>query len=113
MTTDGLTPLGAAFLSASELREAFEDMSAAEINRLPMTEYAKIREAAGLPAADPFSEAYAPEPPGRPRQPAPTQAGLPAPQDPDFSKLGMAEYAAVRDHYIRPSSGAGRGIFGN
>lgn len=114
MTDDGLTPTQRAFLSASQLREAVEDLSAAEINRLPMTDYAKLRERAGLPAVDPFADVYAPALPGRPRMAQAPDAQAPEPQDPgDFSQLSMAEYAAIRDRYIRPSSGTGRGIFGN
>lgn len=112
MTDDGLTPTQRAFLSASQLREAVEDLSAQEINALDLSTYARIRERAGLPAIDPFSEAYT-TPPGRPRTAQAPEAVAPQPQDQgtDFRSMGMAEYAAIRNRYIRPSSGTGRGLF--
>lgn len=111
MTDDGLTETQRAFLSASQLREAVEDLSPADINRMKFSDYNKIRQAAGLPGIDPFSEAYA-APPGRPRTAQDPGAVAPEPQDPgDFSQLSMAEYAAIRNRYIRPSSGTGRGLF--
>lgn len=110
--TDGFTALGEAFLAASQLREATEDLSAQEINRLPMADYAKIRERAGLPAADPFAEAYAPEPPGRPREaPAPTQTAPPAPGPIDVQAMGMQEYKQLRDRLGIGRSASDRGLF--
>lgn len=112
--TDGLTPTQRAFLQSQYHREAFEDMSAQEINALPMASYAKIREHAGLPPIDPYTDAYSPAPPGRPRQAQEPAQTAPEPQGvPDFGAMGMREYGAVRSKYIRPSSGSGVGIFGS
>jgi hypothetical protein len=107
----GLTPIGEAFLAASQLREAVEDLSAADINRMSFSEYARIRESAGLPSIDPFSEVYSPEPPGRPRSAQDDPGRDPQPEPIDLQAMGMAEYAAIRNRYIRPSSGTGRGLF--
>jgi hypothetical protein len=109
--SSGLTPRGDAFLAASQLREATEDLSAQEINKLSMSDYARIREAAGLSSVDPYSEAYAPEPPGRPRQAQGHPDQDPQPEPIDVQAMGMTEYAAIRNRYIRPSSGTGRGLF--
>lgn len=106
---DGLTPLGAAFLTASQLREAIEDLSPAEINKLSMSDYAAIRQRAGLDPIHPFSGAYAPEPPWGARQ---APAEIPQ-QDPgvDFASLGMAEYGRVRDQLGIGRSPSARGLF--
>lgn len=49
---DAIGPLGQAFLASQSAREAFEDLSAAEINALPMAEYARLtgRSLHGRPA---------------------------------------------------------------
>ena len=111
MADDGLTPTQRAFLSASQLREAAEDLSAADINRMSFSDYSKIREAAGLPGIDPYTDVYSPEPPGRPRSAQGDPGQDPQPEPVDIQAMGMAEYAAIRNRYIRPSFGTGRGLF--
>jgi hypothetical protein len=69
-------------------------------------EFARLRERAGLVTPAPTYTADS----------APTGAPARVPRGqyiedvPDFSQLPMADYAALRAHYIRPSSTA-RGIF--
>ena len=94
MTYDGLTETQRAFLSSRHLTEAVEDLSAADINRMSMTDYREIRHRAGLPDVDPFATAYAPAEP--PRQ-APAPAQQPAPEAPDVAAMDWAEYAAYRE----------------
>lgn len=110
----GLTPIGEAFLSASQLREAVEDLSAADINRMSFSDYSKIREAAGLPGIDLYADIYSPDPPGRPRsaQGDPGQvAEVHQDSGVDFSQLSMRQYEAIRSRYFCPSSGTGHGLF--
>ncbi|MGH3275466.1 MAG: hypothetical protein ACRDNZ_14235 [Streptosporangiaceae bacterium] len=110
--TDGITPRLSAWLDASKLKDHFGDMSAAEINALNFTEYSKIREAAGLPAADPFAEAYAPEPPGRPREAHPGQAPQAVPEHAlGIKAMGMSEYTELREHLGIGRSASARGLF--
>lgn len=103
MTDDGLTPTQRAFLQSQYHRGAFEDMSAADINRLDIATFARLtgREFVIEPV----------EPPGRPRQAQGHPGQDPQPEPIDIQAMGMAEYAAIRDRYIRPSSGTGRGLF--
>jgi len=112
--SDGITPMAEAFLAAIRLREATEGLTGADVDALDMSTYAKIRERAGLPTADPYAEVYESNsaPPGRPRQDPGQQAVAPA-QEPDFRGMTMAEYEAARSRYIRPAAGSGVGIFGN
>lgn len=110
--SNGLTPRGEAFLAASQLRESFEDMSAQEINALPMTDYGRIREAAGLPPVDPFDAVYKDVPPGCSRQAQePQTAPDEAQHRTDFSALSMAEYGRVRDQLGIGRSPSARGLF--
>ena len=111
MTDDGLTPTQRAFLSASQLREAVEDLSAADINRMSFSEYARIRGRAGLPGVDPFAKAYAPEPSGRPRQAQGHPGQDPQPEPIDIQAMGMAEYRRVREQLGIGRSPSARGLF--
>jgi hypothetical protein len=93
--TDGLTPRLDAFLAARKLADDYElsDLSPQEINRLSMADYARIRERAGLPAADPFATAYTTPAP----QQATAPAQSPAPDAPDPAAMSWQEYAAWRE----------------
>lgn len=57
--TEEITPMQEAFLVSQQLRQAVEDLTAADINRMSVADYGKVRERAGLPAVDPYSDAYA------------------------------------------------------
>lgn len=113
--SNGLTPIGEAFLAASELQEAAEDLSAAEINKMSMADYAKIRERAGLPSIDPYAEVYSTDfvPPGTPRQEqAPAALGTPEPQPQgiDVASLDMQTYGQLRGQLGVQGREYGRGI---
>lgn len=80
--SDELQPRLAAYLNSQAKREAFEDMSAADINRMDMGEFARRMGHRTLGEVAQDASVYA-TPPGRPRQapaaPAPQQtapAGL-------------------------------------
>ena len=126
--SSGLTPTQEAFLASQRLsgllREAVEDLSAADFNRMSMADYAKIREQAGLTSMDPFAQTYSFEPPGQPRQDHPGQDPQAATEaqhplhsvehpDIDFSQLSMSDYKRVREHLGIGRSPSARGIFGN
>ena len=81
---------------------------------MPLDEFARLagRQTIGQAA----TQAFETEPPGRPRQAVaeaqtPPQAPAPGPVGTDFQSMGMAEYAAIRNQYIRPASGTRRGLF--
>ena len=105
--SSGLTPTQDAWLRTQQMTETFSGFTAHEIATMPLDEFARL---AGRPTiGQDAAGAVEAGPPGRPRQPAQT---APEPQGvPDFGAMGMAEYGAVRSKFIRPSSGAGRGLF--
>jgi hypothetical protein len=110
MTDDGLTETQRAFLSAQYHREAFTDMSPADINRLDMSKYARLTgRQTPVQAAIQAAEN---QPPGRPREtPAAPPSPAPGPQGTDFASLGMAEYGRVRDQLGIGRSASARGLF--
>jgi len=102
-----------AWLDAQKLAGDYElsGLSAQEINRLSMTDYARIRERAGLPAIDPYADAYASyEPPA----PQGQEAGQNAPGAPQSAPQGIDPYS---DEFFlawranRRSGGEHKGIF--
>lgn len=101
------TPQLDTFLVAQRMADEFDGYSAGEIERMPMSDYARIRERAGLDPVDPFASAYsqyesehqAPEQP-----PAPLQEPQSAPED-----ITNEQFLAWRQN--RVSGGEGRGVF--
>jgi hypothetical protein len=97
--------------AATHIREAVEDLSAADINRMSMADYAEIRRRAGLPEIDPFATAYAAYEPG---SPAPVQQPQNGPQTAPDAPQGIDPDS---DEYFltwrqnRVSGGEGKGIF--
>lgn len=109
------TPMQDAFVASQQLREAVEDLSAQDLNRMSMADYREIRRRAGLPDIDPFTRAYAGyetqlqapvvtegEAAGYPPQPEPVQQ--PQGLDPDSEEF----FHAWRQN--RQSGGEGVGI---
>lgn len=96
MTDDGLTETQRAFLQSQYHREAFEDMSAADINRMDMSTYARLTGRATLGYA--VAQVVETAPPGMPRQAVPAQIvpQAPTPEGIDFANLSMSDYAALR-----------------
>jgi hypothetical protein len=100
-----------AFLAAQRLTNAYElsDLSPQEINRLSVTDYARIRESAGLPGIDPYSDAYAKyeasAPQGQEQPSVPVQEPQSAPQgiDPDSDEF----FLAWRQNRARGGEGIG------
>jgi hypothetical protein len=88
--------------AAGRIREAAGDLSAAEIDRMPMAEYARLRERAGLDPVDPFATAYSQYEPEHQRQDQP-----PAPEgiDPNSDEYFLAWRSQ------RARGGEGKGIF--
>jgi hypothetical protein len=86
------------------------DLTAQEITRMPMGEFARMRERAGLVNPDLHEVADNPIPAG-PSVSADAEIRAQYPNSPDFGAMGLSEYAAIRAQYIRPASGTGRGLF--
>lgn len=117
MTYDGLTETQRAWLDSQHNREAFADLSAAEINKLSFTEFARRtgRPSFAESAVASLDAAYEAQ---HARQssasaPAPAQS-TPAPQQPgiDIGAMDMDQYAQVRDQLgMGQGSQYGRGIF--
>ena len=100
--TDGLTPRLDTLLAAQRMQDEFYGFSADEIERMPMADYARIRERAGLDPIDPYTDAYAKyEPPGVPQQPPAAPETAPeatetAPQGIDLAHMTMEQYSQIR-----------------
>jgi hypothetical protein len=113
---DPLGPLGQAFLTSQSAREAFADLSVAEINALPMAEYARLTGREN-PATAAHRSLY-----DESARPVPTRAAPPvpvAPQAPHEAAPGLSleEYALQSPEGFaewrsqRKSSGENVGIF--
>lgn len=104
-------PLFDTFLAAQRLTGVYElsDLSPVEINRMSMSDYAKIRERAGLPAIDPFATAYAAyeHPESAPPVSIPAQ-----PQPPADAPHGVTDEQFLAWRAQRKRGGEGAGIFG-
>lgn len=101
------TPRLDTWLATQRLQDTFDGYSASEIEAMPMADYARIRERAGLDPIDPYTDAYAAyEPPGQDPAPAPQNA----PGAPQSAPEGItdAEFHAWRAG--RVSGGEGVGI---
>jgi hypothetical protein len=85
-----------------------DDMTAEQIRDMPMSDFAKLRASVlGDEATTPTRPTVAPvadEPHGHYAEDMPEHMGVP-----NFKDMGMSEYRAVRNHYIRPTSA--RGLF--
>lgn len=113
--SDGSTPRLDTFLAGQRIQDTFCGFSADEIEAMPMIDYARIRERAGLDPIDPYTDAYAKyetlAPHGQDPAPAAAQAlqeppaGLPQGLDPNSDEYFLAWRAQ------RVSGGEGRGIF--
>lgn len=105
------TPRLDTWTTASHVREAAGDVSAAEISRMSMRDYAEIRRRAGLSDADPFADVYsqhtAPEHQAPEQPPAPLQEPQSAPQGLD---PGSQEYF-LEWRQNRARGGENAGIF--
>jgi hypothetical protein len=91
------------------MRADMGDMTAEQIRAMPMSEFAKLRATVLGDEADPTPTrpTVAPvddEPRGTYAEDMPEHMGVP-----DFERMGMDEYRAVRNRYIRPTTA--RGIF--
>lgn len=102
---DGLTPTRRAWLDSQHHREAFEGLSAADINRMDFATYARL---AGRTLA------VTPEPTAPPQTVATAQhPAHSVEQSPgiDFSQLSMSQYRRVREQLGIGQSASARGLF--
>jgi hypothetical protein len=104
--SDGLTPTQRAWLDSQHHREAFEDLSAADINRMDFATYARLTGR---------TLTVTPEPTAPPQAVAEAQHPAHSVEHPgiDFAQLSMSEYKRVREHLGIGRSPSARGIFGN
>ena len=104
--SDGLTPTQRAWLDSQHHREAFEDLSAADINRMDFAAYARLTGR---------TLSVTPEPTAPPQTVAAVQHPAHSVEHPaiDFSQLSMSEYSRVRERLGIGSRPSARGILGN
>jgi hypothetical protein len=96
MMDDGLTPLQRAFLDSQRHKEAFEEMSAVEINRMSFAEFAarsgrRTPAQAAVAALDANYTAL-----GSSQQKAPAPPQSQTPQGVDIASMSMADYSQIR-----------------
>jgi hypothetical protein len=97
------------------LDAADDDLTAQEINRMSMSDFAKLRAKAGLPAPPSFHSTVYPDT-GTARTTSPTQIEVPTPAEVapviDVNAMSMQEYAQARGQLIRTSDN-NNGLFGD
>jgi hypothetical protein len=104
-----------AYVYGQQHSEAFEDMSATQINALPVAEYARRTGRSIKVEPEPVAEAVPVSAPGQ--DPAGVIAAQHPPhatEDPgtDFQAITMDEYSQIRDQIGIGRSPSARGIFG-
>lgn len=107
MYDDGLTDNQRAFLSSREHAPDFEDLSAAEINRMSFEDFARrtgrrTPAQAAIAALDAAYQASAPTAPQQPLEPV---------QEPQQSRQNVTEEQFLAWRAQRVSGGEGKGIF--